>query len=774
MSIQELLIDDLGRDKTISVDKIHITGNITEDDNGITRGFYFDNMPSGYGNMDYVGSSTLIGQHYKTAGINGDTAEKSSIVEDNYKFDFGNKDFYLINNINTNKLIINGGLNSQLLKANGDLLNISETGNINYTAISGNIGAHYQQSTLNGNSCIESNLSEDVSNFYFGNRDLKTINTITANSYKVVGGSNQYVLLSDGTTAPYYTGSGQSNFYLYQSQTNTTVPPSQNGHINYNNLVQQNTTIIYINHSTQDGVDIDYYLNQIIINDIIYIQDKNDSTNWIKYTILNKTQIQNQYTTLNVSFLDGEGLGLTSFGNNHPIFFTIYINQNLINQRLDAIENKTRYQSSNTINETTFINTLNTNVINANHIYKNGSGEYITDTEANLIYLKITDANLLYYTKTEINNNFVNNSTLNTTLLNYALNSTLSNYALNSTLLNYVLTSDLNTTLNNYVLTSALNSALNNYVLTTTLNSTLNNYALITTLNNYVLTSDLNTTLNNYVLTSALNSALSAYLQISVANGTYLKLLDASTTYATILSLSNYLTTSNASSTYATITSLNTISLTNTGTTSLISSTSANPSFKIKGLKSGTNITLNQVGEDIEINAMGGSSSSSGYSFNSIQNATTTLGSGTKSYWYICLINTPTTISGIQLYLSAGSDLFRVGIYRGYLKSAVSGSITLVGQSTDTTMVAGLPYMRKAITAISGQNLNFSTGEYMTIAFHSQGTSSVFYQSAPLSVGNTDLCYSSSANYASAGFPSTLTQSSILSTLLYRTCFELY
>jgi hypothetical protein len=254
-----------------------------------------------------------------------------------------------------------------------------------------------------------------------------------------------------------------------------------------------------------------------------------------------------------------------------------------------------------------------------------------------------------------------------------------------------------------------------------------------------------------------------------------------------------------------------------------LGSSSSNPNFTVKGLIGGSNISLSSTGTDITINstvstgptgpqgatgatgpqgnqgiqgatgatgpqgnqgiqgatgatgATGTSGVNTGFSFSPIQYATTTLASGSKAYWYICLISQNTTISGIQVMLSSGgSDTFRCGIYRGYLKSAVAGSITLVGQTASTTFLTGVPYNRKTITAETGQNLNFSTGEYITIAFHSSGTTNVYYQNAPLSVGFTDIMYNSTANYASSGFPSTLTQSSILGSIVNKVCFELY
>jgi hypothetical protein len=162
-----------------------------------------------------------------------------------------------------------------------------------------------------------------------------------------------------------------------------------------------------------------------------------------------------------------------------------------------------------------------------------------------------------------------------------------------------------------------------------------------------------------------------------------------------------------------------------------------------------------------------------GYSFMPIQNATSTIISGTKSYWYIVRLTKETTINGIQVYLASGSDLMRCAIYRGYVKTGVSGSITLVGQTTNTTVTTGLPYMSKAITPITGQSLTFAAGEYITIAFHSAGSTSSYYQSSS-SVVNTEIMYNTAANYASSGFPASLTQTSISSTLTTRLCFELY
>ena len=105
--------------------------------------------------------------------------------------------------------------------------------------------------------------------------------------------------------------------------------------------------------------------------------------------------------------------------------------------------------------------------------------------------LQITDVNgtettgdipLLSY----LNNNFVTNTSLASTLTAYVTNTslanTLTNYVTNTslatTLADYVTNSNLTTTLTNYVTNSSLSSTLNNYVTSSSLSSTLSAYAL--------------------------------------------------------------------------------------------------------------------------------------------------------------------------------------------------------------------------------------------------------------------------------------------------------
>jgi hypothetical protein len=177
----------------------------------------------------------------------------------------------------------------------------------------------------------------------------------------------------------------------------------------------------------------------------------------------------------------------------------------------------------------------------------------------------------------------------------------------------------------------------------------------------------------------------------------------------------------------------------------------------------------------------GGSAMTSGYPFNPIERFTTTITSGNKAYMYVVIFPTATVISGFHVYVASGADSIHVAVYRNALRSGNSGTITLCGESTSgvatiTAQPGGLPnflFCRRAITAVSGQNLNFASGELATIAFHSNGTTNS-YLCSPTVVANQDLAWSMNANYGSTAFPSVIGQSSIQSANTQRLCFELY
>ena len=68
----------------------------------------------GTGNMNYIGGSTTVGQHYKATSTTGLNCDKSSIIENNTDITFGNKNLGAIGDITVDKVIVQGGTIQQL------------------------------------------------------------------------------------------------------------------------------------------------------------------------------------------------------------------------------------------------------------------------------------------------------------------------------------------------------------------------------------------------------------------------------------------------------------------------------------------------------------------------------------------------------------------------------------------------------------------------------------------------------------------------------------
>ena len=132
-----------------------------------------------------------------------------------------------------------------------------------------------------------------------------------------------------------------------------------------------------------------------------------------------------------------------------------------------------------------------------------------------------------------INNNgyFALASSLSSYLLSATATAT---YATISSLSNYVTSSALATTLSSYVTSSSLTTTLSSYALSSALSS----YALVSSLSAYVTNSSLTSTLSSYVTSSSLTTTLSSYA-LSSALSSYLTTSTATSTYATLTSITN-------------------------------------------------------------------------------------------------------------------------------------------------------------------------------------------------------------------------------------------
>jgi hypothetical protein len=171
--------------------------------------------------------------------------------------------------------------------------------------------------------------------------------------------------MADGTSLQFSANSGNSNFYLYNSNDALTAPPAA-GQVRYNNAQQSLATIVYINHLTSDAIDVEIFFNQLSSLNELYVQDRNSSINFIKYNITGTpTVFVNSYVSIPVIQSSFGGTGETSFGANHPALISFFTNTLEVDTRISTLETKT-------INQTAIAGTTDFNgVVNFNAGFSN-------------------------------------------------------------------------------------------------------------------------------------------------------------------------------------------------------------------------------------------------------------------------------------------------------------------------------------------------------------------------------------------------------------------
>ena len=124
--------------------------------------------------------------------------------------------------------------------------------------------------------------------------------------------------------------------------------------IRFNNSVQQNATSLYISYLTKDNINLNNFLSKLATLNVILIQDNSNNDNYINFDVVGAvTYSTNNCYIVPVVFKNGNGSGLTSFGNNQTIFTNFFTDTFKINTRISALDTKTQNQVA-ILNETTF------------------------------------------------------------------------------------------------------------------------------------------------------------------------------------------------------------------------------------------------------------------------------------------------------------------------------------------------------------------------------------------------------------------------------------
>jgi len=217
----------------------------------------------------------------------------------------------------------------------------------------------YDQSDSSSLQFSNTSIGVLASNFNLNDNNITNVNDISANRFIVRGGTDIEYLMGDGSTLTQSANSGNSNFYLYTSINTSNAPPIASGNVEYDNVNQSLATFVYISHLTRDNIDIEIFFQNVSTLNILYLQDQNDSNNYIRYDITgNATIVANSYISVPVLKIDSAGTGSTSFGASHNILVSIFTNTQETNTRLSAVETKTQNQTA-VSNLTTFSGTIN-------------------------------------------------------------------------------------------------------------------------------------------------------------------------------------------------------------------------------------------------------------------------------------------------------------------------------------------------------------------------------------------------------------------------------
>ena len=168
-------------------------------------------------------------------------------------------------------------------------------------------------------------MSDPITNFPILKKTIAQLNTGTISLQSLIPASIEGVTKKVSVESILALGGGGSStvgqFLPYKYQSDITPPPSS-GKIKLNNTILASATQLYINMTNEDGYDIDLILQNLQINDIIYLQDRDDSSNFVKYIINNTptgTHASN-YHTVPIQHSSGSA----TFANNHNIFIYVF------------------------------------------------------------------------------------------------------------------------------------------------------------------------------------------------------------------------------------------------------------------------------------------------------------------------------------------------------------------------------------------------------------------------------------------------------------------
>ena len=126
-----------------------------------------------------------------------------------------------------------------------------------------------------------------------------------------------------GPIGPTGASGGSTNAWSYNAKTNATSGYPGNGYLLWNNATQTSATSIIVSHLTDDNTDIEFLLSFFVVNQKIFIQDRDNSSNNQVWQItgtptVTSANTSTAYYTFPVTLVSSAG---AAFTNNHSLLF---------------------------------------------------------------------------------------------------------------------------------------------------------------------------------------------------------------------------------------------------------------------------------------------------------------------------------------------------------------------------------------------------------------------------------------------------------------------
>lgn len=126
-----------------------------------------------------------------------------------------------------------------------------------------------------------------------------------------------------GDTGPQGPTGGSATHYHYKAKTNSTTGDPTSGKVIWNNTTQSSSTVLNVSHIDSDTTDVSLFLDLIAQNDIIILQDENNSANYQKWQVSGSPTYATTYDSFPVTLIASGGLGTTNFSNNHSLIVVL-------------------------------------------------------------------------------------------------------------------------------------------------------------------------------------------------------------------------------------------------------------------------------------------------------------------------------------------------------------------------------------------------------------------------------------------------------------------